>query len=88
MWHCNVTSDSQVDSQFAGQLRTSANDPGMRELAIELQRTLMDGGGRQTRGLQNRLRGAAEASWVGSIPSIPAIFRGYDSQDDSHTSVR
>jgi len=31
----------------------------------------MDGGGRQTRGLQNRLRGAAEASWVGSIPIHP-----------------
>ena len=31
----------------------------------------MNGGGRENRGLQNRLRGAAEASWVGSIPIHP-----------------
>ncbi len=31
----------------------------------------MDGYGRKTRGLQDRLRGAAEASWVGSIPIHP-----------------
>jgi len=35
----------------------------------------MDTGGRQTRGLQNRLRGAVEASWVGSIPIHPRHFR-------------
>ena len=31
----------------------------------------MDDRGRESRGLQNRLRGAAEASWVGSIPIHP-----------------
>jgi hypothetical protein len=31
----------------------------------------MDPGGWQARGLQNRLRGAVEASWVGSIPIHP-----------------
>ncbi len=41
---------------------------GISELAIERQRTLMHSHGRKTHDLQNRLRGAAEASWVGSIP--------------------
>jgi hypothetical protein len=48
-----------------------AVDPGTGELAIELKWTLTDARGRQTRGLQNRLRGAAEASWEGSIPIHP-----------------
>ncbi len=56
-------------------------------LLIELQRTLMDGGGQSTRGLQNRLRGAAEASWVGSIPIHPRHLGGRESQDDSHIYV-
>src|SRR5438552_10828752 len=34
-------------------------------------RTPLDSGGRRTGGLQNRLRGAVEASWVGSIPIHP-----------------
>jgi hypothetical protein len=48
----------------------------------------MDACGWLPRGLQNRLRGAVEASWVGSIPSIPATFAGCDSQVDSHISRR
>jgi hypothetical protein len=40
-------------------------------LTTEPQRTLADGPGRQPRGLQNRLRDAAEASRVGSIPIHP-----------------
>jgi len=63
--------DSQVDSQLDGQPWTRAGDHGMCEPAIELWWTLMDGCGCKTRGLQNRLRGAAEASWVGSIPIHP-----------------
>ena len=51
--------DSQDDSQLAGPQRTRAHDRGIRELAIELQWTLMDGCGRQARGLQNRLWGFA-----------------------------
>jgi len=43
-------------------------------LAIDLQRTLTDAHGRLTRGLQNRLRGAVEASWMGSIPIHPRHF--------------
>ena len=63
--------DSQHDSQWAGQLRTRVNDHGIVKLVTELQWTLMDAHGRQARGLQNRLRGAVEASWVGSIPIHP-----------------
>ena len=48
-----------------------ADDHGLPRLPIERGRTLMDGDGRWPRGLQNRLRGAAEASWVGSIPIHP-----------------
>lgn len=44
---------------------------GMRHQAIELQRTLADSREREARGLQIRLRDAAEASWVGSIPIRP-----------------
>ena len=66
--------DSQDDSQLAGQERTSASDDGIGNLTTELQRTLMDGDGRQARGLQNRLRGAVEASRVGSIPIHPRHF--------------
>ncbi len=40
-------------------------------LTTEPQRTLVDGPGLLPRGLQNRLRGAAEASLVGSIPIHP-----------------
>jgi hypothetical protein len=47
---------------------------GFPQHANELVRMLVDGCGRQTRGLQNRLRGAAEASWVGSIPIHPRHF--------------
>ena len=43
-------------------------------LIAEHKRPLVDDHGRQPRGLQNRLRGAAEASWVGSIPIHPRQF--------------
>jgi hypothetical protein len=48
---------------------------GILSLMLELERTPMDSYGRQSRGLQNRLRGAAEASWVGSIPIHPRQFQ-------------
>ena len=48
----------------------------------------MDGSGRRTHGLQNRLRGAAEASWVGSIPIHPRHFLAHDSQQDSQNDER
>jgi hypothetical protein len=48
--------DSQHDSQPPGQLRTTPDVYGILPLAIELYRTSMDGSGRKTRGLQNRLR--------------------------------
>ena len=51
-----MSSDSQVDSQADGRLRTPADDDGLAKLAIERGRTLMDGRGRESRGLQNRLR--------------------------------
>jgi hypothetical protein len=46
--------DSDRDSQEDGQGRTTADDHGIWELALELQWTLMDSHGRWTRGLQNR----------------------------------
>ena len=48
---------------------------GLPKSPIELRRTLTNGSGRQPCGLQNRLRGAVEASWVGSIPIHPRQFR-------------
>ena len=48
-----------------------AHNCGLLAPPTELKRTFMDGGVRQPRGLQNRLRGAAEAPWVGSIPIHP-----------------
>ena len=66
--------DSQVDSQADGRLQTVADDNGLTRLAIERRRTLVDVNGRQSRGLQNRLRGAVEASWVSSILIHPRYF--------------
>jgi hypothetical protein len=43
--------------------------------ATELKRTLGDVCGRQTGGLQNRLKGAVEVSLVGSIPIHPRQIR-------------
>ena len=63
--------DSQDDSQDGGRLWTRTHRRGRPMLTTDLQRMLADGPGRQARGLQNRLRGAAEASWVGSIPIHP-----------------
>src|SRR5258708_22602763 len=51
------------------------DDHGIPLLTAELRRTQLDPCGRQKRGLQNRLRGAAEASWVGSIPIHPRHCR-------------
>jgi hypothetical protein len=53
-----------------------ADHYGLRMGGIEFVRTLTDERGRWPRGLQNRLRGAAEASWVGSIPIHPRQLRG------------
>ena len=54
----------------------SADDRGIPAPQIRAGRGLTDGGGRQPRGLQNRLRGAVEASWVGSIPIHPRHISG------------
>ncbi len=72
----NRKADSQDDSQLAVQLRKRPDNLGIGKVITELRRTLMDCRGRQTCGLQNRLRGAAEASWVGSIPIHPRHFPG------------
>jgi hypothetical protein len=74
VWH---RLDSQADSQAHGRLRTRADDHGLSMLHIEPRWTLMDVRGRQPRGLQDRLRGAVEASWVGSIPIHPRQFSCY-----------
>ena len=62
-------------SQAHGRLRTMADDDGLVRLPIKRRRTLMDILGRDVRGLQNRLRGAVEASWVSSILIHPRQFR-------------
>ena len=67
----SVHSGATTDSQLAGQLRTKSAFHGICELEIERQGTSMDASGHSPRGLQNCLRGAAEASWVGSIPIHP-----------------
>jgi hypothetical protein len=63
--------DSQADSHSVGHRQPSANVSGSELSTLHLPRTSQDIGGRQIGGLQNRLRGAAEASWVGSIPIHP-----------------
>ena len=62
------------DSQSGGRMRTSVDVHGMCKPEIELQWTFMDLSGPNARGLQNRLRGAVEASWVGSIPIHPRQY--------------
>ena len=57
-------------------------------LATKLRRTLVDRPGLQPRGPSKPFAGAAEASWVGSMPIHPANFRSRDSQHDSHGSRR
>jgi hypothetical protein len=47
----------------------------------------MNAGGRENRGLQNRLRGAVKGSWVGSIPIHPRHISADDSQVDSHSTT-
>ncbi len=49
----------------------NADVHGLPPHPTELLRTLTDVSGPQPRGLQNRLRGADEASWVGLIPIHP-----------------
>lgn len=55
-----MSHDSQDDSQFAGQLRTTSDAHGICDLVIELQWTLMDTYGRKARGLQNRVGSSIE----------------------------
>ncbi len=61
---------------------------GIKPRSSELGLMLTDVGGRQTRGLQNRLRGAVEASWVGSIPIHPRQICRLYSQVDSQSAGR
>ncbi len=63
--------DSHDDSQLCDQRRTSMDVSGQWIRHFDLGRMSVDGSGRQKRGLQNRLRGAVKASWVGSIPIHP-----------------
>src|SRR5947209_6018099 len=63
--------DSQADSHSVGYWQQSANVSGLLAAGFHLEWTSANVGGRQKRGLQNRLRGAVEASWVGSIPIHP-----------------
>ncbi len=62
--------DSQADSQLSEWQRMTAYDRGFNNAWLELRWTVVDARER-ARGLQNRLRGAVEASWVGSIPIHP-----------------
>jgi hypothetical protein len=55
--------DSQDDSQVGVCQWTTTHEGGQPMFVAERQRTVAGGRGWQTRGLQNRLRGAAEASF-------------------------
>ena len=59
--------DSQDDSQVGGLLRTATDDYGFSVPTSDPARTFTHVYGRLPRGLQNRLRGAVEASRVSSI---------------------
>jgi len=64
--------DSQIDSQTRGRGRFVADVSGHVMAAFDLRRMSANDDGRRIHGLQNRLRGAAEASWgLGSIPIHP-----------------
>jgi len=67
----STAGDSQDDRQAGGWLWTNADESGIGRSATELQWTVMDARAFRGPGLQNRLRGAVEASWVGSIPIHP-----------------
>ena len=81
--------DSQEDSQAGERQRLNADAGARGSVGFELVRASADGCGRDPRGLQNRLRGADDASWVGSIPIHPRHFPcgkpANDSQGDSHS---
>src|SRR5437867_3704958 len=81
-------SDSQGDSHLRKLKRTLTDGGGQLMPQIDLRRTLAYGRGCRERGLQNRLRGAVEASWVGSIPIHPAKIVNDDSQLDSHSEMK
>jgi hypothetical protein len=52
--------DSQADSHSVGHWQSSANMGGSSLVIFHLARTSVDVGGRQKRGLQNRLRSSAD----------------------------
>jgi len=68
--------DSQSASQHDERMQTKADHRGQKPLPTEHAWTTADSRGFPSRGLQNRLRGAAEASWVGSIPIHPRPLTG------------
>jgi hypothetical protein len=64
-------SDSQHDSQLRHLRRTLTDVSRLMTRRFDLGWTSADVSGLEKHGLQNRLRGAVEASWVGSIPIHP-----------------
>ena len=70
-----VVPTAKLTAKIGGRWRTIMDDYGIAVSAIQLRQTSVDECGCQVRGLQNRLRGAVEASWVGSIPIHPRQFR-------------
>ncbi len=68
-----AVSDSQEDSQARGWLRTKAYDHGLRPLLTEPERTSMDPGGGQARGLQNRMR-VRESKSLRSWPRARLLY--------------
>ena len=48
-------SDSQADSHSVGHWQPAVNVGGFRLVSVDLEHTSLDSGGRQKRGLQNRL---------------------------------
>ena len=67
--------DSQGDNQLREPRHTLTDVSARWTRPFDLGRTSAHRSGCEKHGLQNRLRGAVEASWVGSIPIHPRQFR-------------
>ena len=76
------------DSQLRARKRTPAYVRGIEFANLGLERTSVDVHGCMTRGLQNRLRGAVEASRVSSILIHPRSFGWNDQDGQPHGSER
>src|SRR6266700_3126634 len=82
-------SDESLTARKTANLTHASGRSWNLRVLIEGQRSYTDACGRQPGGLQNRLRGAVEASWVGSIRIHPRhVSELVTAKDDSQTCKR